>query len=171
MSRRHRLERRVYAEEHEYGHGSLGGYSAQLASAWTRSYRRFRVLRVVSWWPLLLETKAVRSLRLIGSRYATPTVVMRSVVGRQCRCCRGPVNPRRDRETEIVVTVNGGSLEADVNETIVFPAVDEYSVQAALFAWLFSMVHAASTALGCDRQHAGHRWQPGRESDVVASRS
>ncbi|MFV2000964.1 MAG: Gfo/Idh/MocA family protein, partial [Acidimicrobiia bacterium] len=43
-----------------------------------------------------------------------------------------PFNPRPDRKTRIVVTVNDDSLEADVNETIVFPAVDQYSVQAAL---------------------------------------
>ncbi len=45
-----------------------------------------------------------------------------------------PFNPPPDRETRIFVTVDGDPVAANATETIVFPAVDQYTVQARLFA-------------------------------------
>ncbi len=45
-----------------------------------------------------------------------------------------PFNPPPDRETRIFVTVAGDTAAATATETIVFPAVDQHTVQAKLFA-------------------------------------
>jgi predicted dehydrogenase len=45
-----------------------------------------------------------------------------------------PFNPPPDRETRIFVTVGGDPAPATAAETIVLPAVDQYTIQAELFA-------------------------------------